>query len=299
MLEELRTFMVVVEQENFTKAGEIIKLSQPSVSLHIKNLEKYFNTTLINRSSRQKSIIITESGELLYRRAREIFRLVENTKNELENISSSLKGHIKIGSSLTIGEYFLPNFLKQFSKDYPDIEIEVIIENTASICEGVRNLKLDFGLIEGIVSSHEFKQEYFLEDSMVLMVPHNHPLTKDEFSYDKLQNLRWISRELGSGTREYLDIFLATNEIVPRNIMVLGSNYAIKEAVKNGLGVTLISNYVAKEACKNKEVSIIEVDTSFKRHFSYLISKDISLSMISKVFIENLRDYSDKYDVEG
>lgn len=299
MLEELRTFMVVVEQENFTKAGEIIKLSQPSVSLHIKNLEKYFNTTLINRSSRQKSIIITESGELLYRRAREIFRLVENTKNELENISSSLKGHIKIGSSLTIGEYFLPNFLKQFSKDYPDIEIEVIIENTASICEGVRNLKLDFGLIEGIVSSHEFKQEYFLEDSMVLMVPHNHPLTKDEFSYDKLQNLRWISREIGSGTREYLDIFLATNEIVPRNIMVLGSNYAIKEAVKNGLGVTLISNYVAKEACKNKEVSIIEVDTSFKRHFSYLISKDISLSMISKVFIENLRDYSDKYDVEG
>ena len=298
MLEELKTFMVVVEQENFTKAGEMIKLSQPSVSLHIKNLEKYFNTTLITRSSRQKNIIITESGRLLYRRAKEIFRLVENTTNELKNISSSLKGHIKIGSSLTIGEYFLPNFLKQFSMDYPDIEIEVIIENTASICEGVRNLKLDFGLIEGIVSSHDFKQEYFLEDSMVLMVPYDHPLTKDEFTYDKLQNLRWISREFGSGTREYLDIFLTTNEIVPRNIMVLGSNYAIKEAVKNGLGVTLISNYVAKEAYKNKEVSIIEVDNSFKRHFSYLISKDISLSMISKVFIESLSAYSDKYDVE-
>ena len=294
MLEELKTFIAVVELESFTKAGELINLSQPSVSLHIKNLEKYFNATLITRSSRQKNIIITERGQLLYRRAKEILRLFNSTKNELENISNSLKGHIKIGSSLTIGEYFLPNFLKEFSKEYPDIEIEIIIQNTASICDGVRNLKLDFGLIEGIVSSHEFKQEYFLEDSMVLMVPYKHSLTEEKFSYDKLQNLRWISREFGSGTREYLDIFLTTNEIVPKSIMVLGSNYAIKEAVKNGLGVTFISNYVAREGYKNKEVSIIEVDNNFKRHFSYLVSRDISLSMISKVFIENLKQYSNK-----
>ncbi len=289
MLEELKTFMAVVEYESFTKAGEIVNLSQPSVSVHIRNLENYFGAKLITRSVKQKNIIITDSGYLLYRRSKEMLRLLETTKGELKNLSSSLKGQIKIGASFTIGEYLLPAFLGEFSKQYEDIEIELIIENTASICDKVKNLKLDFGLIEGITSSFDFYQEYFSEDYIVLMVPYEHPLTKEEFSYDKLQDLRWISREKGSGTREYLNIFLTENEIIPKSIMVLGSNYSVKEAVKNGLGVTFISNYVAKEAAQNKEVSIIELDKKYKRHFSYILPKEISLSNASEIFLQKLK----------
>lgn len=289
MLEELKTFMAVVEYESFTKAGEIVNLSQPSVSVHIKNLENYFGTKLILRSVKQKNIIITDSGYLLYRRGKEILRLLETTRGELKNFSSSLKGQIKIGASFTIGEYLLPAFLREFSKQYEDIEIELIIENTASICDKVKNLKLDIGLIEGITSSFDFNQEYFSKDYIVLMVPYDHPLAKEEFSYDKLQNLKWISREKGSGTREYLNMFLTENEIIPKSIMVLGSNYSVKEAVKNGLGVTFISNYVAKEGVKNKEVSIIEMDKKYIRHFSYILPKEISISNASEIFLQRLK----------
>lgn len=84
MIEELKTFIAVVEYENFTKAGEILHLSQPSVSVHIKNLEKQFNTDLISRSVKQKNIVITESGRVLYKRAKEIIKILEDTKNELK-----------------------------------------------------------------------------------------------------------------------------------------------------------------------------------------------------------------------
>lgn len=292
MLEELKTFIAVVEYENFTKAGESINLSQPSVSVHIKNLESYFNTELITRSVKKKTIAITESGVLLYKRAKEILKLLENTKDELKNVSNTIKGHLKIGASLTIGEYFLPGFLSEFSKEYPDVEIELLIENTTNICDKIKNLKIDVGLIEGVAPSFDFNQNYFLEDRMVLMLPYNDPMVSKEFSYTLLKDRRWIARENGSGTREYLNMFLTTKEIIPKSMMVLGSNYSVKEAVKNNLGITLISNYVAEEGVKNKELSVIELKENYKRHFSYITPKDIMSSKATDVFIKKLVDYS-------
>ena len=294
MLEELKTFIAVVEYENFTKAGESINLSQPSVSVHIKNLEEYFNAKLITRSIKQKSISITEDGYLLYKRAKEILKLIDNTKDQLKNISKTVKGHLKVGASFTIGEYFLPTFLAQFSKEYPEVEFEVIIENTANICEKIKSMKLDIGLIEGVAPSVEFNQKYFLEDRMVIMTSFNHDLTKQKFSYDNLQKQNWIARERGSGTREYLDMFLTTKEITPKSMMVLGSNCAIKEAVKNNLGITLISNYVTEDGVKNDELSVVELDGEYKRHFSYILPRDIMKSRATEVFIENLISYSEK-----
>lgn len=133
MVEELKTFISVDDYKNFTKAAEYLNLSQPSVSTHIKNLENIFGVTLINRSIKQKTISITESGYTLYKRAKEIISLLDVTFIDVKNLSSSVKGSLKIGASLTIGEYILPKFLAIFSKKYPDVDIEVIIENTALI----------------------------------------------------------------------------------------------------------------------------------------------------------------------
>lgn len=288
MIEELKTFIAVVENESFTKAGEVVNISQPSVSVHIKNLEYYFGVELIKRSVKQKNIIITDCGHLLYRKAKEIIRLLETTKEEVKNVSTSVKGNIKIGASYTIGEYFLPKFISDFCKEYEDVHIELVIENTATICEMVKELKLDCGLIEGSASSYDFKQGYFSEDKIVLMVPKDHSLMLEEFSYEKLQNQKWITRENGSGTREYLNMFLTTNEVIPKSIMVFGSNYSVKEAVKNGLGITLISDYVAKAAVRDNEVAIVELNKEYKRKFSYILPNDISVSNITKLFLDKL-----------
>ena len=292
MIEELKTFITVVEVKNFTKAAEQLNLSQPSVSNHIKNLENYFGVTLINRSVKQKSIFITERGYILYKKAKEIVSLLETTYMEIQNKSDSIKGSIKVGASLTIGEYVLPDFLAYFSKKYPDIDIEIVIENTATICNELKDVILDVGLIEGTSSSSSFEQEYFSKDEMVLAFPYNNNIMGEKFSFGKLQNQRWIAREEGSGTREFLNMFLGVNELTPENIMILGSNYAVKEAVKNNLGITIISKLVAAPAVENKEIHTIDLGENYIRHFSYILPKHITTSKATQIFLEELKEYS-------
>jgi LysR family transcriptional regulator, transcriptional activator of the cysJI operon len=290
MIEELKTFMAVVEYKNFTKAAAAINLSQPSVSLHIKQLESYFGITLVERSIKQKKISITNGGYLLYKRAGEIINILEQTKNELTNYEETLSGNLRIGASFTIGEYILPAFLGKFSKEFPDLNLEVKIGNTASVCDMIKNKELDIGLIEGVVPSSHFKYEYFLRDEMVIALYNNHPLVGKPLSMEKLQNQTWISREDGSGTQEYLMMFLAANNIVPKNIVVFGSNYAVKEAVINELGITIISSHVTNKDVKNGEISTIPLGEKYIRYFSYILPIESTPSKAIRVFADKIRN---------
>ncbi|MDW8802925.1 LysR substrate-binding domain-containing protein [Clostridium sp. A1-XYC3] len=291
MIEELKTFISVVEYKNFTKAAEAINLSQPSVSLHIKHLEEYFNATLIQRSIKQKNIHITESGNLLYERSKQIIKLLEDTKDDLLDYGNIVKGRLRIGASFTIGEYFLPHFLGQFTKAYPDLELEIAIENTHNICEKVKNFQVDLALVEGTVPSSNFVTNNFYKDKMVVAVPYNHYLVSRKFSVEELGNQTWISREIGSGTREYLELFLSTNNINAKNVIVFGSNYSVKEAVKNNLGITFISSLVTETALINKELSILKTPQQYIRPFSYILQKGITPSKGAIVFIDMLKNY--------
>jgi len=294
MINELRTFIAVVEYKNFTKAAESINLSQSSVSLHIKHLEEYFNTTLIQRSIKQKSIYITQSGNLLYERSKQIIKLLEDTKGDLLDHQNVVKGKLHIGASFTIGEYFLPAFLGQFNKTYPDLELEVTIENTHNISEKVRNFQVDLALVEGTVTASNFVTNNFYKDKMEVAVPYNHYLVNRKFSIEDLENQTWISREIGSGTREYLNLFLSTNNINAKNIIVFGSNYSVKEAVKNNLGITFISSLVTESSLRNKEISILKTNQKYTRPFSYILQKGVTPSKGALVFIDMLKNYIKK-----
>ena len=148
---------------------------------------------------------------------------------------------------------------------------------------------MDIGFIEGISTYPNLKQEYLSDDKMVLAIPSDSNLNNSDFTFDLLQNQNWIAREDGSGTREYLNMFLNSNKIVPKNLMILGSNYAVKEAVRNGLGITIISNFVAKPAYESKELTIIELDNSYNRSFSYILPKSINITKATEVFLEEFK----------
>ena len=126
--EALRTFVTLVEVKNFTKTAEILHMSQPSVSLHIKNLEKEFQTNLLLRSP--KFLQITPTGEILYERAKQMITIYEQAKQEILEQQNTIKGELKIGASFTIGEYVLPYLLFDLHKDFPQLELEVVIGNT-------------------------------------------------------------------------------------------------------------------------------------------------------------------------
>jgi LysR family transcriptional regulator, transcriptional activator of the cysJI operon len=291
MLDELRTFLAVVEQKNFTKAASHVNLSQPSVSLHVKRLEEYFQTILIQRSHKQKKIVITPTGQMVYERAKHILQVVEEVKHEVNNYHHVVEGSLRIGASFTIGEYCLPAFLGEFSKKYPHLTLHITIDNTTGICERMKKYELDVGLVEGFVTSSHFSSEQFSEDEMVLAVPNNHPLATKGFSFEHMQHETWVSREDGSGTQEYLKLFLASNHITPKNIITFGSNYAVKEAVANGLGITLISSDVTRRAVDNDELVELSLPTPYIRKLSMVLLKESLPSKATDVFMNELTEY--------
>ena len=172
--------------------------------------------------------------------------------------------------------------------------MEIIIENTSLICSHLKDLTLDIGLIEGTPSTGSFNQEYFLKDQLVLAFnPNNSELTNIQ-SFEELNNHLWVVREDGSGTREYFNMFLESNKIIPNKILVLGSNSAIKEAVKNNLGITLTSSLVTEEAVANGEICINNFNDEYNRYFSYITPKNITMSKAIQVFIDELNNFSKK-----
>ena len=291
MLEELKTFIQVVKYRNFTKAAKKVNLSQPTVSLHIKRLEQYFDTTLITRSSKSKEVLITKQGELLYERGQDLIGQIDLLKGELLQIDDKAKKKIVVGASKTIGDYFLPQLIGDFSAQYPDIQLEVLIENTAHICDMMNEGEIQIGLIEGIDPYYDFHREYFYQDRMVVAVSNQSVLAKKDVCIEDLNNQIWISREEGSGTQEYLKLFLNMHNITPKNVVVFNSNYAVKEAVKNDIGITIISECVVSHAAFDKELMILPLELSPRRKYSYILPRDKEVDQDIQAFINMIKNY--------
>lgn len=288
-LEELRTFVTLAEVKNFTKTANKLLMSQPTVSLHIKNLEKEFETELFQRSP--KFLKITPSGELLLDRANEIIKIYEKTKRDISEIHHSVKGKLKIGASFTIGEYILPSLLRDFQADHPEIEFEVFIGNTEEIIQLLLTFQIDIGLVESETSDQDLVVVPFLEDELMIVCSNEHPLAeKSTVSVNELQNQSWITREMGSGTRQYFNQMIVKNGLKVKSMLTISSNQGIKETVKNGLGLALLSHRVIEKDVEQSALSIIQLHKqAMKRNFSYLYSPVMQDKKNVNAFIEAIK----------
>ena len=286
--EALKTFVTLAEVKNFTKTAELLLMSQPSVSLHIKNLEKEFQTQLFLRSP--KFLKITPTGEILYDRAKQIITIYEQTKQDILEHHNIIKGELKIGASFTIGEYILPSLLIDLQKDYPDLELQVIIGNTEEIVQSVRLFQVDIGLIEGQTNEKDLSVHPFLQDELFIISSNDHKLAnKNDVTISDLQNQSWITRESGSGTGEYLNHVIRSNGLKVKSLLTISSNQGIKETVINGMGLSLLSRSVIARDVLHKNLSIIKLkDHSFNRTLSYVYSPIMKDKKNVKIFINAL-----------
>ena len=286
--EALKTFVTLAEVKNFTKTAELLLMSQPSVSLHIKNLEKEFQTQLFLRSP--KFLKITPTGEILYDRAKQIITIYEQTKQDILEQHNIIKGELKIGASFTIGEYILPSLLIDLQKDYPDLELQVIIGNTEEIVQSVRLFQVDIGLIEGQTNEKELSVHPFLQDELFIISSNDHKLAnKNDVTITDLQNQSWITRESGSGTGEYLNHVIRSNGLKVKSLLTISSNQGIKETVINGMGLSLLSRSVIERDVRHSNLSIIKLKNhSFNRTLSYVYSPIMADKKNVKTFISSL-----------
>lgn len=268
--DSIKVFLAVAEKRNFSKAAKSLFLTQPAVSFQIQMLEQYYGTILFDRVNR--NITLTAAGELLLSYAKRMSGLQAQLEKEMQDLTGTIKGKLLIGASTTIGEYILPSLVGNFIKKYPEVEVSLVIGNTEDIESHILDTSLDIALVEGPVSGKDIVAEHFLDDELVLIVPPEHPLTKNKkISVFELSKYPFISREKGSGTRHIMENALKKVGFDPLNlniIMELGSTTAIKAAVSSGLGISIVSKWTVKEMAKqNKLVTLNINETKFEREF--------------------------------
>ncbi len=291
---KLKVFCTVAETKSFSKTSEIIHLTQPAVSLQIQALEEKYETKLFDRSS--STVTLTPAGEILYKYAKEILSLYSLAEKAISKQIGLVKGSLTIGAGSNIGNYILPSVITAFRSSHPKIKIYLIVGNTKRVVELLNSGNINLGLVEGDVSLQKIVVKKFLSDELTLITPPDHPWAKKkEISISELVKEPFIFREAGSGTRQIIEKFLSKHGITPHDMKitaVLGSTEAIKDAVENGLGVSIISRWAARKEQKYGTLKLLGFkEEKMVRDFSVIFNKNSVSSNAQDEFLAFLKSY--------
>lgn len=291
---KLKVFCTVAETKSFSKTSEIIHLTQPAVSLQIQALEEMYETKLFDRSS--SKVTLTPAGEVLYKYAKDILALYVSAEKVIGEMTGLVKGSITIGAGSTIGNYLLPSVISDFRRAHPKIKVHLFVANMQRVIELLNAGNISLGLVEGDVKRQKMVVEKLISDELLVIVPTHHPWAKrKDVSVAELIDEPFILREAGSGTRQTIEKFFARHGITPQNMkvsMVLGSTQAIKEAVENGLGVSIISRWSARKELRFGTLHTLNFkEEKMVRNFSLLTHRNSVSSHAVEEFLSYLKSY--------
>ncbi|MEW6067347.1 MAG: selenium metabolism-associated LysR family transcriptional regulator [Nitrospirota bacterium] len=292
---KLRVFCTVAETKSFSRTSEIIHLTQPAVSLQIQALEEIYETKLFDRSS--STVTLTPAGEVLYKYAKEILTLYASAEKVIGKITGLVKGSITIGAGSNIGNYLLPSVITDFNKTHPKIKLHLLVGNTKRVVELLNSGSIDVGIVEGDIVRQKMTVKKLVSDELLVIVSPNHPWAKKkEISVTDLPKESIIFRESGSGTRQAIEKFLGRHGITPQDLkisLVLGSTEAIKSAVENGLGISIISCWAARKESKYGILKLLNLkEEKIVRDFSLVLNKNLVSPNPLDEFLAFLKSYS-------
>lgn len=282
-LRHMKIFVAVCDCGSITLAAQKLCCTQPAVSLAIKELETYYGVTLFDRISRK--LFITEAGKRFFTYADQIVSLFDEMEKGIKDWDSI--GLLRIGASITIGTCLIPDYVRRFSIQHPNIKITITIDNSHVIINKILLNELDFALIEGIAHSDSIASQAFMEDELVLICGADHCLAaKSEVSLDELASQPFILREKGSGTRELFDSTMLIHDLTVTPSWESISTDAIINAVALGIGISVLPlKLVKRDIDEHRLVSVKTKGIEFKRSFNVVYHKDKHLSGSALAFI--------------
>lgn len=285
----LNIYCKVVELRSFTRAAEITCLSQPTVSGHIKYLEDYFGCRLIDRLGREA--VPTKAGEILYTHALKLTALKEETEAALAQFHGNMKGHLVIGGSTIPGSYILPSLIGKFRKEYPEIKITLMVEDTAKIAQEVLEGRIEAGMVGAKIREKMISHVQFIEDELVLVVPPSHRWAKkSSIVIAELAKEPFIMRERGSGTRTFIENIMKKEgkSIGSLNIVAeMGSTESVCQGIKAGVGISVLSKRAVSEDITHGILKVIRIkDFVLTRNFYLITHKGRTKSPLCKFFIQ-------------
>lgn len=262
--EQLRIFLAVAEHLHFTRAAETLHVTQPAVSAAVQSLEEAYGVKLFHRIGRR--VEIAEAGRLLKVEAQRILEQVALAERGLRELNNLQRGELKLGSSLTIGNYWLPEKLSQFKQKYPGITVDCILGNADEICEGAATGSVDFGLVTGGIKSElqsVLEIEIVGHERLQIVVGRSHPwFEKPHISLEELLTTGWIMREPGSGAQRAFEQALASWGIDSSTLnvmLVLSSSEMVKSVVESGSGAAALPELMVQKELQLNTLHAVQV----------------------------------------
>jgi DNA-binding transcriptional LysR family regulator len=295
-LQQLRIIKAVATELSFTKASEILFISQPSLSKQLKILENRLGVQLINRH--KNHISLTEAGQLLIQYSERILSLCEESCRALNDLKIGERGVLRIGTTQNLATYFIPNILVLFNKNYPQINLKVQIEPSKLIINQVINHSIDIAVLEDYVPTFLKKKlhiENIIDEELYLIVSNSYSLKSNKkkiINKVDLYDLNFIGFNNDSTIRKFIDNILIQNNIKIKELnitMELNSLEAIKTAVSLGLGVAFVSSLAVKNEIELKTLEIIQIENIKLSYPIYLITNpDYNRSKAFELFYTQL-----------
>jgi DNA-binding transcriptional LysR family regulator len=271
----LQVFHTVARMLSFTRAAEVLHMTQPAVTFQVRQLEEHFNTRLFDRTHNR--ISLTETGKRVFEYSERIFELYAEMESAVRELTGDMSGVLLLGASTTVAEYMLPSLLGDFKKMYPDVTIRLHVANSDGIVSLVEDNEIDLGIVESPVSNKNLAVEVCRVDQLVAVVPPGHALAERQaIKAADLIGYPYIRREEGSGTREVVMEYLKAAGLGPNSldiVMELGSPEAIKGAVETGMGVSILSRTTITKELALGSLVAVDLDPPLERPFTFVHQK--------------------------
>lgn len=298
---QLNLFIEVARQKNFTRAAEKLFLSQPTVSTHIKKLEEEVGTPLLMR--KEKGLELTEAGKTLFRYAQELLETRSEALAEIQSAQCITAGHLIIAASSVPGAYFLPDLLHAFRQEHPDVTFTLQLHDTEQVLRCIKDYTCDLGFTGEFHPEDELSRVLIVEDELIVISAPDLALAGTrsdgpalpDISLEDCTEHPFLMRESGSATRMVFEEALKTRRDAGGQLNVigdLGSQEAVKQAVKSGLGIAVITRRAVEDELRTGLLAGYRLQgLPMQREFYTVFRKKSILSQPCKRFFDFTCDY--------
>ena len=282
-LRQLQVFEAVARHLSHTRAAEELHLTQPAVSIQVRQLEESIELPLFEQIG--KKIFLTEAGEELHHYSRGIAEQLAEAKAVFDALKGQHRGRLKITVAAT-ANYFVPGFLAAFTRRLPGVNIVLDVTNRSGLLQQLEFNETDIVIMGRPPDDCDLRFEPFRDNPLVIVAPPHHPLVRQKnIKLSKLRDETFLVREHGSGTRIAMERFFAERGLEVKTGMEVGSNEAIKQSVQAGLGLGLLSRDTLAMELKLKQLKILSVEGfPIRRRWYVVHRRGKRLSAIAQAF---------------
>jgi DNA-binding transcriptional LysR family regulator len=288
-LRQLELFASVARNASFSRAAEEMHLTQPAVSVQVKNLEDTVGLPLLEYFARR--VHLTDAGRELFALCETIFGNLSRFEMAVADMKGLKQGKLRLAVTTT-AKYFVPRLLGPFCERYPGIDVALKVTNRERTLERLANREDDLYIMGQPPEGVDAEACTFLENQLVLMARADHPLAgRSRIPLKAVADQPFLMRELGSGTRLAVEQFFARHGFAVRTRMELGSNEAIKNAIVGGLGIAVLSRHTLALEGEHGPIVLLDV-TGFpiRRHWNVAYPSNRQLSVVARTFCEYLKN---------